>query len=112
MKSLFLCESCGKTVSPNAQRCPYCGRFFTAVVCPSCRYTGIPEEFLPGCPKCGYLNNETAKTKRNTGRNKAFILSKKKKPLIILPPWFYIIGGILLFITLLTLITWYLISLS
>ena len=51
----FFCESCGRAVSFNAEMCPYCGKSFDAVKCPVCNYTGLPGEFLRGCPKCGYL---------------------------------------------------------
>jgi len=51
----FFCESCGRAVPFNAEMCPHCGKSFDAVKCPVCNYTGLPGEFLRGCPKCGYL---------------------------------------------------------
>ncbi len=59
MKSArFFCESCGRSVPFNANMCPHCGKKFDAVKCPVCKYTGMPGEFLQGCPKCGYLASE------------------------------------------------------
>ena len=51
----FFCESCGRAVPFNAEMCPDCGKSFDAVNCPVRKYTGLPGEFLRGCPKCGYL---------------------------------------------------------
>ena len=54
----FFCESCGRAVPFNADMCPNCGKTFDAVKCPVCKYTGMPGEFLQGCPQCGYLASE------------------------------------------------------
>lgn len=53
-RSRFFCENCGTEVRPHAKVCPNCGRFFSAVRCPSCGYTGEGKEFVRGCPNCGY----------------------------------------------------------
>ena len=53
-RSKFYCENCHKEVRPTAKVCPYCGRFFTAVRCPSCAYVGEARDFVRGCPSCGY----------------------------------------------------------
>lgn len=50
----FFCENCGEEVRPNAKVCPHCGRFFRAVRCPVCEFTGESMLFLHGCPNCGY----------------------------------------------------------
>jgi len=50
----FYCENCGKTVGPGARVCPHCGRFFSAVKCPICEFSGEVQLFLAGCPNCGY----------------------------------------------------------
>ncbi len=50
----FYCENCGKGVGPNARVCPHCGRFFSAVKCPACNFSGEVALFLAGCPNCGY----------------------------------------------------------
>jgi ribosomal protein L32 len=59
----FFCENCGTEVRPNAKVCPHCGRFFRAVRCPVCSFTGESMLFLQGCPNCGYAGG--------TGRGKA-----------------------------------------
>ena len=53
-KSKFFCENCGAEVKHNAKVCPYCGRFFSAVRCPRCGFTGDASMFRAGCPNCGY----------------------------------------------------------
>jgi predicted RNA-binding Zn-ribbon protein involved in translation (DUF1610 family) len=53
-RSRFFCENCGTEVKAHARVCPKCGRFFSAVRCPNCGYTGEGREFLHGCPSCGY----------------------------------------------------------
>jgi hypothetical protein len=52
--SKFFCENCHREVKPNARVCPHCGRYFTAVRCPSCGYVGEARDFASGCPNCGY----------------------------------------------------------
>lgn len=54
----FFCENCGRPVPFNAEMCSNCGKHFDAVKCPVCNYTGLPGEFLSGCPKCGYLASD------------------------------------------------------
>ncbi|MFP4483219.1 MAG: double zinc ribbon domain-containing protein [Spirochaetaceae bacterium] len=53
-RSRFYCENCGKEVRASAKVCPHCGRFFSAVRCPVCGFTGESRLFLQGCPSCGY----------------------------------------------------------
>lgn len=53
-RSRFYCENCAAEVKPNARVCPACGRFFSAVRCPQCQYTGEANAFVYGCPNCGY----------------------------------------------------------
>lgn len=53
-RSKFFCENCHQEVKPSAKICPHCGRFFTAVRCPSCGYVGEARDFVQGCPNCGY----------------------------------------------------------
>ena len=50
----FFCEFCGTEVKRNDRFCPKCGKFFAAVHCPSCNFTGQPALFVKGCPSCGY----------------------------------------------------------
>ncbi len=54
----FFCENCGTEVRPNAKVCPHCGRFFRAVRCPVCSFTGESMLFLKGCPNCGYAGGQ------------------------------------------------------
>jgi hypothetical protein len=55
MKLRYFCDGCGKEVPRNSRRCPSCGKFFTAIECPSCGYQGEAGDFDTGCPHCGYL---------------------------------------------------------
>jgi predicted RNA-binding Zn-ribbon protein involved in translation (DUF1610 family) len=55
-KNLFFCENCGNPVPLRAKSCPHCGKFFDAVKCPQCSYTGTPDQFQNGCPQCGYMS--------------------------------------------------------
>ena len=66
----FFCENCNAEVRRDAMICPYCGRFFASVRCPSCGFTGTHKEFKDGCPSCGYAftpdiqENKKSKTKK------------------------------------------------
>jgi hypothetical protein len=55
MKLRFFCDLCGTEVPRNTIRCPTCGRYFTAIQCPRCRFRGEEKDFAQGCPKCGYM---------------------------------------------------------
>lgn len=59
-RSKFYCENCHREVRPSAKVCPHCGRFFTAVRCPTCSYVGEAREFVRGCPNCGYAADVSA----------------------------------------------------
>ena len=48
-------RACGTEVPRNTIRCPTCGRYFTAIQCPRCRFRGEEKDFAQGCPKCGYM---------------------------------------------------------
>jgi len=61
MKARFFCANCSAEVGPRTKRCPSCGKFFSAVTCPSCGYEAEVESFLKGCPVCGYLVPEEKK---------------------------------------------------
>lgn len=78
MAKSFHCENCGEAVSPDEERCPGCGRFFRAVRCPVCAYTGKGAEFLKGCPVCGYLENKvsTAHKSKKKGKEDFLCISK------------------------------------
>lgn len=64
MARSFYCDNCGEKVSPDQERCPGCGRFFRAVKCPVCGYSGEGGEFLKGCPVCGYLKEKEIKERK------------------------------------------------
>ena len=53
----FFCESCGSEVPRNSRTCPTCGKFFASVRCPQCGRIGSNEDFINGCPTCGYAVN-------------------------------------------------------
>jgi predicted RNA-binding Zn-ribbon protein involved in translation (DUF1610 family) len=53
-KPRFFCDNCGVEVERNTKACPHCGRFFAAVRCPACGFTGEENTFRQGCPSCGY----------------------------------------------------------
>ncbi|WP_338113344.1 double zinc ribbon domain-containing protein [Treponema medium] len=95
----FFCENCNAEVRRDAVICPYCGRFFASVRCPSCGFTGTHKEFKDGCPSCGYAftpdvqENKKSKTKKRKKRN--FILCDIPKvkpisaPILTLYPYGY-----------------------
>jgi hypothetical protein len=57
MKLRFFCEQCGTEVPRNTERCPACGRYFTAIQCPQCGFQGSESDFASGCPTCGYMRS-------------------------------------------------------
>jgi uncharacterized membrane protein YvbJ len=78
MAKSFHCDHCGESVSPDEERCPHCGRFFRAVKCPVCAYTGKGAEFLKGCPSCGYLTDEKkGSVKRKNMKSREFLRISK-----------------------------------
>lgn len=113
-KAKFFCESCGAEVAQNARVCTNCGKFFSAVRCPHCGRVGTTDEFIHGCPECGYAvppsqsiigsglvssSNTGSKSKRKNRKNQGlFSLSsvfgnKKSKAGYEshLPLWIYIV---------------------
>ena len=67
-KAKFFCESCGSEVGKNDKVCTNCGKFFTSVRCPKCGNTGHSDEFVHGCPECGYAVRKTG-SKLNKNKN-------------------------------------------
>ena len=53
----FFCESCGSEVPRSSKTCPVCGKFFASVRCPQCGRIGSNDDFVNGCPTCGYAVN-------------------------------------------------------
>ena len=101
-KAKFYCESCGAEVPQNARVCTNCGKFFSSVKCPKCGRTGKTEEFIHGCPKCGYavsnyhhsnlgLNNGSYGAGGSLFKRRRFVDSG-------LPIWVYIICIVVLII--------------
>jgi uncharacterized membrane protein YvbJ len=60
-KPRFYCDNCGYEVGSEVKNCPYCGRIFASVRCPSCGYSGQDRMFQNGCPMCGYSASPSAK---------------------------------------------------
>ena len=98
-KPRFFCDNCGTEVDRDVKACPKCGRFFAAVRCPSCGYSGADEMFQGGCPMCGYSAPPPS------GARDASLQDVKKRKLFHhgnsgstepLPAWTYIISIIIL----------------
>ena len=53
-KPRFYCGTCGREVPVNVEECPYCGMQFYGVMCPRCGKNGPANDFINGCPRCGY----------------------------------------------------------
>ncbi len=53
----FFCQCCGSEVPRKSKFCPKCGKFFASVLCPNCGHTGKTNDFINGCPECGYAVN-------------------------------------------------------
>ena len=99
----FFCESCGSEVPSKAKVCPVCGKFFASVRCPKCGCTGASEDFIKGCPNCGYAmrpediygEDYVAQTSSNvkSKKQKNLFSSGKKQPGSdsALPFWVYLI---------------------
>lgn len=85
-KAKYFCENCGAEVSANARFCPNCGKFFAAVRCPRCSYTGTIKDFKFGCPKCHYAMTKDelygTQNQEETLDGRKHKLSRKSKNLI------------------------------
>lgn len=80
----FFCQHCGADVPAHAVLCPRCGRFFSAVRCPQCDYSGRQGEFVHGCPRCGYSGGAASASDARTRRRTA---PKRTRSLIPLFPF-------------------------
>jgi len=101
-KPRFFCDNCGYEVGHEVKNCPYCGRTFASVRCPSCGYSGPDRMFLNGCPLCGYSaspNQKSAKIYQERPK-KNYIY--REHPL----PFIYIAAGIVLF-ALVAILSWF-----
>lgn len=85
-KAKYFCENCGAEVNANARFCPNCGKFFAAVRCPRCTYTGTIRDFKSGCPRCHYAMSKEelygTETEENSIYDRKHKLSRKSKSLI------------------------------
>jgi len=100
-KPRFFCDNCGYEVGSDVKSCPYCGRFFASVRCPSCSMTGPDRMFQNGCPMCGY----SAPPAGNTKPQKIKPSRKKKEYSEPLPFWTYAITFFIL-IVIVALFSW------
>ncbi|AFG37743.1 zinc ribbon domain-containing protein [Spirochaeta africana] len=83
----FFCENCGTDVPASAMMCPVCGRFFAAVRCPRCSYSGRQAEFKNGCPRCGYSGvPDTSAGSAGSEAQDQIRLPRKTRPLLPLFP--------------------------
>lgn len=78
METRFFCEGCGNDVPFNTEVCPYCGRIFLDVKCPICGVTGTTQQFLNGCPSCGFMS-PAGEIKKKPGNSNVGGKKKKRK---------------------------------
>jgi hypothetical protein len=100
MKARFYCAYCSTEVGPRAVKCPKCGKYFSAVTCPSCGFKGDANTFLNGCPVCGYLVQQDPEKNRREGAVLRPNAEKKKR----FSPAFYAATAIVLGAALVALI--------
>jgi hypothetical protein len=84
----YFCENCGVEVKRNAKICPECGRFFASVRCPKCGFTGQPDNFISGCPRCGYSDPANAPGKGGQDSGKKVVRAESENQ--ALPWWTYL----------------------
>ncbi|NIZ19293.1 hypothetical protein [Entomospira culicis] len=82
MKPHFYCDVCGSQVDAHLDACPQCRVKFSGVRCPSCLYQGTIEQFLHGCPSCGYQLHAQA-PKLNRTKTTSRPTPKRRSPY----PW-------------------------
>jgi ssDNA-binding Zn-finger/Zn-ribbon topoisomerase 1 len=105
-KPRFFCDNCGAEVLMSAKSCPQCGRFFASVRCPKCGFTGKDEDFVRGCPACGYSAASgitPSKTGGSRKRNVQWAGEHAGETAGTLPIWIYLFAA-LIFICVLTLL--------
>jgi hypothetical protein len=83
MPARFFCDNCGTEVKRNTSRCPKCGRLFAFVRYPQCGYRGEQENFIQGCPVCGYCTSDNGIAPHKTKKPSLVMTGK-------LPLWVYI----------------------
>jgi ssDNA-binding Zn-finger/Zn-ribbon topoisomerase 1 len=105
-KPRFFCDNCGAEVAMSAKSCPACGRFFASVRCPKCGFTGKDEDFVRGCPACGYSAAPSAVPNtagENPKRNVQWAKGHSGETAGTLPVWIYFFAA-LIFICVLALV--------
>ncbi len=101
----FFCENCSNEVKRNTRVCPHCGRFFASVKCPQCYHEGASDDFLGGCPSCGYAVNTGSPSSKNSSKKKKAKTNynyKSNRYDDPLPWWIYslvmaLLGGVIIF---------------
>jgi predicted RNA-binding Zn-ribbon protein involved in translation (DUF1610 family) len=93
-KPRFFCDNCGAEVAMSAKNCPRCGRFFASVRCPKCGFSGKDEDFVRGCPACGY----SAAPDKAGGARPLYVPpgGRPKEPPGALPFWLYLFAALTL----------------
>jgi uncharacterized membrane protein YvbJ len=99
----FFCDNCGYEVGHEVKSCPFCGRFFASVRCPSCGFAGEEKMFLNGCPMCGYSAGASAAKNKSKKKKKSPPQKQNAEPL---PAWMYIISVIVL-IAAVAILSWF-----
>jgi uncharacterized membrane protein YvbJ len=103
-KPRFFCDNCGAEVPMSAKSCPQCGRFFASVRCPKCGFTGKDEDFVRGCPVCGYSAAPGTVPHKAGGNPKRNVQGARPRERAgTLPFWIYFFAA-LIFICVLTLL--------
>ena len=85
-RARYFCEHCGAEVLRDAKYCGKCGRFFSAVRCPRCQFSGSPSAFRDGCPVCGF----SAASPEEYLPDLDATASRPKHPAEALSPWVYV----------------------
>lgn len=65
--------------------CPACGRFFSAVRCPRCGFSGASSSFVLGCPVCGY-----SEPPRSDAASEGESPATRERPARPLPLWIWL----------------------
>jgi ssDNA-binding Zn-finger/Zn-ribbon topoisomerase 1 len=91
----------------SAKSCPQCGRFFASVRCPHCGFTGRDEDFVRGCPVCGYSTPPggafAEAAPRKPGRGKAGRSPRRGEEGGGLSIWTYLLAALILICVLMLL---------
>ncbi len=87
-KPRFFCDACGTEVAASANTCPRCGKYFAAIRCPKCFYTGDQAAFAKGCPNCGY-SAPGQKTDGGAQKKGSRFRHRGASPRKSIPTWLY-----------------------